>query len=569
MKNSQIKLEKSSKDDSFSSKKKDSNISMDDEISNFDFSVEDDNVINFIETNKNSSYNCKYKNNSTSNENNFHHNKFILKSKKKIEKNYLRKKSERKLNKEDEKITIDNKIFNLMDIRCFKIYLQMELCSETLDQYISKINNINKNNDIYLNKNFSNSNSSSFSLKNTLCYEINSNNNFIQAKNLIKNEKLKISENKIINLKKKLKVFIEITKALNYLHTKENIIHRDIKPQNIFISKDNKIKIGDFGLSTSFVDKKYSSKNLNLTRKNSDSNKDLINFDSIKNINKNNYFNDDSTINQTFFHTKNIGTLLYSPPEQLNNNYYDFKVDIFSLGLVLYEIINPFKTHMEKNLRFSDLKKGKICGNLLNNQEVLENLILEMCNIDPNKRPDTNKILEIVKNEISNKNKKISINIKDNVNDNFNTFTDNCNKIYFNNAKHINEIKEELKKMENFFNFSEDGIKYRNILKDIDSDFSIYMSVKKFEEEKNNISYDIEYSKSKIFPYDYYNRKESKFTNDLNYIEIFDKQIKNKNSYCFKNIFEEIKENIHSLNNISNFIISFLNDNKSIKNISF
>ena len=46
----------------------------------------------------------------------------------------------------------------------------------------------------------------------------------------------------------KLKIIFDIAKALNYLYTHDPpIIHRDIKPDNIFLGSDMKAKIGDFG----------------------------------------------------------------------------------------------------------------------------------------------------------------------------------------------------------------------------------------------------------------------------------------------------------------------------------
>ena len=62
---------------------------------------------------------------------------------------------------------------------------------------------------------------------------------------------------KIKNLKKKkrffteneiLDYFIQITLALNHMH-KKHILHRDIKTQNIFLTKNNMVKLGDFGIS--------------------------------------------------------------------------------------------------------------------------------------------------------------------------------------------------------------------------------------------------------------------------------------------------------------------------------
>jgi len=46
-----------------------------------------------------------------------------------------------------------------------------------------------------------------------------------------------------------IKIFHSIAKSLLFIH-KENLIHRDLKPGNIFICEDGKIKIGDFGLAT-------------------------------------------------------------------------------------------------------------------------------------------------------------------------------------------------------------------------------------------------------------------------------------------------------------------------------
>ena len=43
-------------------------------------------------------------------------------------------------------------------------------------------------------------------------------------------------------------------------------------------------------------------------------------------------------------HTSGVGTQAYSSPEQLKNGYIDYKSDMYSLGIILYELYQPFST---------------------------------------------------------------------------------------------------------------------------------------------------------------------------------------------------------------------------------
>jgi serine/threonine protein kinase len=43
------------------------------------------------------------------------------------------------------------------------------------------------------------------------------------------------------------KIFIQMSLGIQYLHTQKGILHRDIKALNVFLTKDNDAKIGDFG----------------------------------------------------------------------------------------------------------------------------------------------------------------------------------------------------------------------------------------------------------------------------------------------------------------------------------
>ncbi|KAJ9532988.1 hypothetical protein QJQ45_018070, partial [Haematococcus lacustris] len=89
-------------------------------------------------------------------------------------------------------------------------------------------------------------------------------------------------------------MFVQIASSLQYIHSKR-ILHRDLKTQNIFLSKGNIIKLGDFGIS-----------------------KVLEKTDQ--------------------FATTVTGTPYYMAPEICTNQPYTFKSDIWSLGCVLYEL---------------------------------------------------------------------------------------------------------------------------------------------------------------------------------------------------------------------------------------
>jgi serine/threonine-protein kinase len=102
-----------------------------------------------------------------------------------------------------------------------------------------------------------------------------------------------------------LLIFLEACKALKYAHDK-NVIHRDIKPGNILISKKGEIKLVDFGIASISDDDES-----NLTR-------------------------DGMT----------LGTPSYMAPEQFNNSKsVDLRADIYSMGVMLYEMVTGKKPY--------------------------------------------------------------------------------------------------------------------------------------------------------------------------------------------------------------------------------
>src|ERR1700689_4268727 len=114
---------------------------------------------------------------------------------------------------------------------------------------------------------------------------------------------------KALPLEELLQLGIQIAEAVDAAHT-EGIIHRDIKPANIFVTRRGQAKVLDFGLAK-LVPKGISSAGPDSGGEASDS---------------------------TFIVGIISGTPSYMSPEQIRGDNLDTRSDIFSLGLVLYEM---------------------------------------------------------------------------------------------------------------------------------------------------------------------------------------------------------------------------------------
>ncbi|XP_031478528.1 eIF-2-alpha kinase GCN2 isoform X2 [Nymphaea colorata] len=123
--------------------------------------------------------------------------------------------------------------------------------------------------------------------------------------------------------------FRQIVEGLAHIHG-QGIIHRDLNPNNIFFGAVGDIKIGDFGLAKflKFEQSEYDPS----------------------------FGNEVSGV--SFDGTGKVGTYLYTAPEiEQGWPHIDEKVDMYSLGIVFFELWHPFATVMERSVILSDLKQ--------------------------------------------------------------------------------------------------------------------------------------------------------------------------------------------------------------------
>ncbi|MCL1878777.1 MAG: protein kinase [Defluviitaleaceae bacterium] len=149
-----------------------------------------------------------------------------------------------------------------------------------------------------------------------------------------------------------IKLGVDICSALE-LCQKHNIVHRDIKPENIFVSDLGDFKLGDFGIAR--------------------------------------------TVEKTSGGLSKKGTYTYMAPEVYRDEAYGPSVDIYSLGIVLYRLLNdnrtPFLPEYPKPIKYSDQEAAKTMrfnGTPLpapkNADGRIAEIVLKACAFDPNLR---------------------------------------------------------------------------------------------------------------------------------------------------------------------------------------
>ena len=114
-----------------------------------------------------------------------------------------------------------------------------------------------------------------------------------------------LDEGKKLSPDRAVRIALGICDALDYIH-KAGVIHRDLKPENVMIGPDDSVKLLDFGLAGEVAGRRL-----------------------------------------TFSHlTKSMGTPDYISPEQVKGHRGDARSDVYSLGIILYEMLTgrvPFQ----------------------------------------------------------------------------------------------------------------------------------------------------------------------------------------------------------------------------------
>ena len=185
-------------------------------------------------------------------------------------------------------------------------------------------------------------------------------------------------------------IFVQILLAVEYLH-RHNILHHDIKPANILVSKIYHVKLADFGFSQIYSQ---------------------------------------NVINNNVSHM-NFGTLTHSSPELLSALPYSSNAEAWSLGVILYELLTlelPFHAHntleiIEKilhhdyNIKLLESRSPEI-------QKIIENLLIK----DSSKRISVKDVFDY---EIIKKN--------------LNKYIDYCNELaYYSNDKQYNDYDKKM-----------------------------------------------------------------------------------------------------------------------------
>ncbi|KAK4752449.1 hypothetical protein SAY87_021247 [Trapa incisa] len=162
-------------------------------------------------------------------------------------------------------------------------------------------------------------------------------------------------------------LFRQIVEGLAHIHG-QGIIHRDLTPSNIFFDARNDIKIGDFGLAK---------------------------FLKLEQLDQDPGLSTEAT-GVSMDGTGQIGTYFYTAPEiEQGWPKIDEKADMYSLGVVFFELWHPFGTAMERHIMLSDLKlKGNLPSTWVSEFPEQASLLQRLMSSSPSDRPSAMELLQ-------------------------------------------------------------------------------------------------------------------------------------------------------------------------------
>lgn len=156
-----------------------------------------------------------------------------------------------------------------------------------------------------------------------------------------------IEKKELLDSKEAIGIAIQVAQGIAAAH-EQHIIHRDIKPQNMIISKDGKVKVADFGIAR-------------------------------------------AVSSQTVNSSAAVGSVHYISPEQARGGYCDERSDIYSFGITLYEMVTgrvPFEGDNTVAVALAHLEDPVVPPGDYNPQVYpgLEDIILECTKKKPDRR---------------------------------------------------------------------------------------------------------------------------------------------------------------------------------------
>ncbi|EFQ88206.1 hypothetical protein CFE70_001607 [Pyrenophora teres f. teres 0-1] len=162
------------------------------------------------------------------------------------------------------------------------------------------------------------------------------------------------------------RLFRQILEGLSHVH-EHGIIHRDLKPDNVFIDMAKIPKIGDFGLATIGQYQRPDTKPSSGAQDGSDM-------------------------------TRSVGTALYVAPEISSSTTGDYntKVDMYSMGIIFFEMCFPLKTAMERDKVIRSLRERKhvLPSEFEAPEKALQgSIIMDLISHRPSERPGCTELL--------------------------------------------------------------------------------------------------------------------------------------------------------------------------------